>query len=378
MKHINQYLTLAVMALLCYGCSKDNQKVNTRVTAVKTFFAPANNQMVDLGTTSSVLFEWDQARAEDGGMVLYTLAFAKADGDFSKPVYTLPSDDNGLYNKATLSKETLNQIARYAGIQPLDSGVFKWTVFSSKGVNLVQADSVRTLTIKRPLGIDNPPAQIYITGSATEGGTDASKALKLKQIGNGKYEIYTSLKPGTYHFIDNISSAQPSQFYLQDGVIREGDGVTTVTGSGTKVYHITLDFTLVTAKIEEIKELGLWFAGYNKVTFDLTYDHDGIWTAKGQPIVFAPESWGGDERYKFRMTVNNGTADSYVWWGSANSDNNRPDASTPQSFYYLFQVDDSQWNFCFKFRTECDQANCTINFYLSPDKANYTHEVIVD
>src|SRR5258708_39992639 len=51
----------------------------------------------------------------------------------------------------------------------------------------------RNINITRALGVDNPPADVYITGTATEGGSDLSKALKFQQTAYGKYEIYTSL-----------------------------------------------------------------------------------------------------------------------------------------------------------------------------------------
>src|SRR5699024_10230494 len=127
---------------------------------------------------SSVLFEWEAAHAADGGMVLYTLAFDTIDGDFSHPVYSMASDENGLQNKVTLTKEILNKIAKLAGLQPLESKKFKLTVFSSKGINSIQADSSRTIEIKRSIGIDNPPAKLYMTGSATEGGEDVSDAVQ--------------------------------------------------------------------------------------------------------------------------------------------------------------------------------------------------------
>ncbi len=370
-------MLLALSMLMILGCDKEDQKVNTHVSQVKTFFSPENNHLIDLNKTSTVLFEWEQAHAADGGMVLYTLAFDTMDGDFSSPVYTLPSDENGLYNRATLTKEILNKIAKLAGLKPLESGQFKWTVFSSKGVNMVQADTFRVVTIKRALGIDNPPAQLYITGSATEGGTDLSKAVELKSLGNGKFEIYTSLQPGTYHFVDKITGDDVNTYFAKDGHIREGEGEITVTDSKTKVYHISLDFNIVSIKYQQIKGLGLWFAPDNKVIFQLTYDHNGIWRAKNELIEFKQQSWGRDERYKFRMEINENGTDSYIWWGSINSDNSRPDKSTPASFYYLYPVNGTQWDYCFKFRGECDMHHCDINFYLSPDKEAYTHEVIV-
>jgi hypothetical protein len=48
----------------------------------------------------------------------------------------MPSDGNGLYNKLTISFKDLNKIADLAGIQPQETGKLKWTVMSSKGINV--------------------------------------------------------------------------------------------------------------------------------------------------------------------------------------------------------------------------------------------------
>lgn len=369
---------LAVFTLLLlFTACKKNDGVNTTVTPVATLFSPDDSKAVDLASTASVVFEWDEALAADGGLVLYSVAFDKKGGDFSKPVYTLPSDGNGLYTKATMTKEILNSVAKLAGVQPLGTADFIWTVYSSKGVNKVRSGMTRNLSITRALGVDNPPVAVYITGSATEGGTDLGKALAFKQTASGKYEIYTSLAAGSYHFV-SANTGTPDVFYTDvDGkTIRQGTGETTVTGA-TKEVRIRLDFNVVSVQNTEIKELALWFAPVNGTLFNLDYSAGGVWKAAAKPISFHQESWGRDERYKFRMLVNDGTADSYEWWGSKNSDNNRPDASTPPTFWDLYTVDDSQFNYCFKFVTEADGANCDVNMYFTADKPNYTHEVIV-
>jgi len=369
--------TCALGVILLFTACRKTDSVNTTVTPVATLFSPDDNKSVDLSATAAVVFEWDAALAADGGLVLYSVAFDKTGGDFSKPVYTLPSDGNGLYTKATLTKEILNTIARLAGVQPLGTGQFIWTVYSSKGVNKVKAGMTRNLAITRALGVDNPPADVYITGTATEGGADLSKALKFKQTAAGKYEIYTSLGAGAYHFV-SANTGTPDVFYTDvDGkTIRQGAGETAVTGP-TKEVRIRLDFNVVTVQNTEIKELALWFAPVNGTLFNLDYSAGGVWKAASKPISFHQESWGRDERYKFRMQINDGTADSYEWWGSKNSDNSRPDASAPLTFWDLYLVDDSQYNYCFKFVTAADGANCDVNMYFTADKANYTHEVIV-
>ncbi|HTN38671.1 MAG TPA: SusE domain-containing protein [Arachidicoccus sp.] len=377
MKHINRLFLFLLGALVFVGCKKDDGTLNTRVSAVKTIFSPADNYTANLSNISSVLFEWDQARAEDGGIVLYTVVFAKADGNFDKPLYTISSDGNGLQNKATLDKSTLNKIGKLAGLQSLQSGDFKWTVFSSKGVNVMPADSSRKITIIRPSDFDHQPAQLYLTGSATEGGTDLAKALKVKQIDVDHYEIYTSLKAGTYHFVDKTSGSEIHQYYIENNMILEGDKESTIEGGAAKPYRISLDLGVKTTKLFEIKELGLWFAPNNKIQFTLNYDKNGTWIANNELVTFKQESWGGDERYKFRMQVNDGTADAYEWWGSINGDNSRATSSSPASYFFLLPAPANQWDNCYKFQTEADKAHCDFMVSFSSDIENYTHKVTI-
>jgi hypothetical protein len=83
MKNIYYCLMAGLMALVMMsGCKKDKELNHTEVSAVSNFFAPADNKYVKVvsGGTGSVLFEWEQARAEDNGLVYYEVAFDKVGG----------------------------------------------------------------------------------------------------------------------------------------------------------------------------------------------------------------------------------------------------------------------------------------------------------
>lgn len=378
MKKCIAYLISGLCVLSIAGCKKDDKGFSTKVSAVQTLFYPADNSAIDLSQTSSVLFQWDQARAEDGGLVLYTLVFDKPGGDFSHPVFSVASDQNGLENKATISKATLNTIAQGLGVEPLESTQLIWTVLSSKGINAMMADSSRTITVKRALGIDNPPAQLYITGSATEGGTDLSKAIQLKLTGSGKYEIYTSLKPGTYHFVDNITGNAPNQFYLSGDTIHEGAGEVTVAGNAAQPYKIDLDFSSVSDTIRLIKSVDFWYCSKNDFEGKFTYRSNGVWELDNYKVVFTDMGGWTDNRHKYRVTLNDGTNDSYQWWGNSDHEGgNPPTAGSPASFYYLYPADDTQWNYGFKFPDNSNGKEADIQLIFSPDVASYTHTVTI-
>src|SRR5687768_16674923 len=84
-------------ALVISGCSKNDRDINMTISEVTAFYAPNDNVYVKLepATAASVGFEWEQAKAEDGSLVMYEVAFAKETGDFTTPVYKMASDGNG-------------------------------------------------------------------------------------------------------------------------------------------------------------------------------------------------------------------------------------------------------------------------------------------
>ena len=147
-----EFLKLVVIASLVFafvGCKDDSELKNLKVTPVKKLYEPNNGKDIVLNGSASLLFEWEPAKAEDSGMILYEIVFDKVGGDFSNPVFTLLSDKNGLLNSQDISHKQLNKIAAMVGIEPAEKGTFKWTVFASKGINPVKAEEERNLTDRK-------------------------------------------------------------------------------------------------------------------------------------------------------------------------------------------------------------------------------------
>jgi hypothetical protein len=365
------------LGLILSGCGKDDNKLNTNLQPVSRLNAPVADKYIKLqpATSATVSFEWDQARAEDGSLVLYEVMIDKDGGDFSNPIAKITSDGGGVQNKLTLSHKDLNSIAGKAGIAALGTGKLKWTVNASKGYNILPAAESRTIEVERPNGFAEIPVDVFLTGDATEAGADLAQAVKLKSTAPGVFEIYTSLKDGKYKFVDR-NTGTPTTYFIDGAALKEG-GESTQSG-GTKVYRLRLDFNNTVATITEITAIGLWFAPENGIMYDLNYTANGVWTFENKLINFHQESWGRDERYKFRVSVKaaDGTAGT-EWYGSSNADNSRPTAATPLSFWELRLIANSdQYNYCYKFASEVDTKNCDVKLYFSPDKT-YTHEVIV-
>jgi hypothetical protein len=374
--NIYKVFCTTLLVLVCIaGCKKDKSLDHTQVTAVNAIFAPANDAYIKLDPKAgSTDFQWEQARAEDGGVVLYEVVFDKIDGDFSKPLFSYPSEGNGLYNRLTLSHTELNKIASNAGIESLATGKIKWTVRSSKGVNVQQSADVRTLELERPAGFSEIPADLYLTGAASEGGDDLSKAIQFKKTATGVFEVYTALKPGAYHFAER-NTGTPKTFSVDADNLKNGGSVD-YTG-GQKVYRIQVDFNTASVSYTEVVSIGLFFSADNKVIFNLPYTSNGLFVASNQPVVFHQESWGRDERYKFQVNVKkaDGTA-AVEWMGSTNRDNQAATADTPPSYFNVVPVDNSQYDFSFKFDHSADNHNVDVILKLNAE-STYTHTVTV-
>jgi len=361
-------MLLAVVA--ASSCKKENRPLDLNLTPVGTLATPNDNADVKLDPTSSanVLFKWDAASTDDGGLILYEVAFDKESGDFSKPVYKVISDGAGAKTQITLSHKDLNKIANSAGIAASSTGKLKWTVIASKGTNAKPGSASRTLQLQRPAGFAENPVDLYITGSATEGGTDPSKAVKLKKNEEGIFEIYTSLKAGDYIITDKNTDGG-KKYYIDNGIIKEG--ATPVTVSGTeKTYRLNFDFTSATSKSVEIQSIGLYMSAYGTEIGTLNYIGNGVFEAPKVAVEFYQFSWGRDERYKFIVHTTAGP--EYV--GSINQNNDAP-AGKPASYFYLVPVTNDQWNNTYKFDPSADRKNVKVDVMLQPNA--YTHKVTV-
>ena len=368
---------LIFMALA--ACKKTyNYALDQTVSPVANLFAPQDSLFVALNPASGALitFEWSPALAADGSLVQYELAFDTV-SDFKHPLFKVASDGTGVNTQATVSHSTLNQIAKMAGIAALDTGKLYWTVYSTKGLNEVQAAVTNVLVVARPAGFDTIPSDLYLTGSATEGGTDLTKAVHFKQTAAGVFEAYTSLKSGgSYQFV-NAASGSPTAYSVVGANLKEG-GSNSYTDTTAEV-RFDLDFNNAVATMTVIRSVDVWYADADNVKYHLAYQGGGLWLDQNQVITENTESWGLEDRYKFRFTVNdgNGASDSYEWYGSSNGDNSEPTSSTPPSYFYLVPATNDQWNNCYKFVSATmnnNQVNITV--YLQPD-APYTHSVIV-
>ncbi|MCW1734437.1 SusE domain-containing protein [Anaerorudis cellulosivorans] len=373
---INLSIIVTLISLIFVSCNDSMGDPDTRLSEVKTLIEPADGKTITLepSASASVYFEWDYVKAEESGTAIYQIAFDTQEGDFSNPVYVMYADNNGYYNHVTITHKLLNKIAGMADIMPSETGTLKWTVFSIKGTKIMKASQSNSLTITRLSGFADLPIDVYITGEASEGGTDLAHAQKMKVVSNGTFEVYTQVlanKP--FYFTDGITGT-PRQFYTSNGLVKE-NGTTTLSNGG--VYRIILDFNTGAATYTLVEKIGFFFCPSNAVLFELPYIGNGIFKATKQTVTFKQESWGRDQRYKFRMFVreNGGQGDSEeLEWGTLNQTDSPPTATSPESYYHMQLVTPTQWDNKWKLMGDFDGVPADYTVYLQADKP-YTHSI---
>jgi hypothetical protein len=364
-----------IAILLTTGCKKDNwgKDLETSIVMVSTA-APATNTFVPLDPLSNaiVTFTWTASKTGDQTPVLYKVLFDKESGNFSQPLGAFISSSAGAKTTVALTHRDLNKVAGKAGIKVLEKGKIKWTVVASNGVVSDTSKESKILEVERPQGYAENPADVFLLGNATEAGTDMTKAIRFRKLSDGVFELYTSLQAGTFNMVDKTTGTA-LHFKIEGTLIKDGvDGNS--PAATKKPYRINLDFNTAIAKFTEIQEVGLWFAGYNTVTNVLAYDANGIWKAADIAIVWSAQSWGKDERYKFRVVEKdmNGNLKN-VFWASVNKDNSRPNSATAASYFYLSSNDSSQWDYTYKFEKETPKADVLVKFQATEA---YTHQVV--
>lgn len=359
---------MALVAIAVFAsCKKNNYPLNSNVVPVASLAAPTDQTSISLQPTgASIVFQWSASTTQATSMVLYEVAFDKAGGDFSHPVYKILSDGSGVQAQATVTQDSLNKVASLAGIASSSTGTIKWAVIASVAANSKLSSATHTLQITRPAGFAVLPTAIYLTGTATEGGADVTKAVAMKQTSAGVFEVYTSLQPGTYQLTDKPSSAGTTYYLDGNGTIQLGSSTTTVTAA-KKAYRLYLDFNVATSKMVSIDSLGLYMSAYNTEIGMLNYIGNSTWEIAKLPVTFYQFSWGRDQRYKFILHTSAGLE----YWGSTQANNLDP-AGQPASYFYLVPVTNDQWNNTYKFPAAADTHNVKVDVYF-PAAGTYTH-----
>lgn len=331
-----RYILPFALSAALVACSSNGEVRDLDVNAVDKLYSPADQKAVVLQSSSSatIYFEWEPSIAEDGGAVLYEVIFDKSDGDFSNPIAIVTADNNGAESHATITHKTINQIAASAGIESSAQGTIKWTVWASKGINPVKATEERSLIVTRLAGFAEIPDNLYITGEATEVGSDISNARIMKKVADGEFEIYMKLTAGkTFKFVSGTSESA-TEYSLSGEKLVEG-GTTTVDETGIYKYYVDFNAGSFTSKqVTKVK----WFLNWSQKEIEMEYQGLGVWAITNYTVEGLSGSDNSDDRYKFRMESSDGETE----WRAKITTDSKPSGN--ESYYYMTEKTNvEQW-----------------------------------
>ena len=378
-------LALATVLVAAASCSDNLEYVDVTPSPVTAFYEPADNKSVKLvpSASASIFFEWEAANVADGSVPQYELAFYKAD-DTTTPIYKVTSDNTGAKPTATVSHKTLTKIMAAAGVQMGQEGTVKWGVISYSGANKTQSTLLHNLTMTRFIGFDEVPAQLFLTGAASENGENLADASAFMKPDAETFEIFTRLKGGEpFYFVADIEDAENTSYSISgDNFIEGKDGGKTVAADG--IYRISLDFATASAKIRKIEGVFMRFTDFsfgsapsaiadNNCAFEYEYQGNGVYR-KEATIVTKDTGWSWDpyeSRYNIYMVYEDGEA---CWAPTDTGIDAKPNMPLDiNSDYWSMQEFPQKVGYKWKLSSSCYNIPIIATVYFNGEYGTFKH-----
>lgn len=312
-----------------YSCTENKDYEPGGTTPVEKLLTPQDKYFVELQSSSqaTLKFSWEPARSEDGQPAHYEVVFFK-NATSKDIVYRV---DAGSKTSLDLIHKEINRAAGAAGVETGADGSIYWAVVSSRGITEAPVNIVpRELQLKRLLGFNVIPETIYITGDATEGGSDIANAYKAKStsVDGGEFTIYHQLEAGKGFVFVSAKDGDKTTYTITNGSL-DDQSTTSATVNESGIYKISLDFNIRAVSVEKVTEVLFNFAPRTADNRPMPYIGNGCWKMTDYKVEFRKESWGWDERYSFLATVG---GKQFIWGSTTDS---RPSEMTGS--YYNIQ-----------------------------------------
>lgn len=355
---INKWTALLLAGIAFGACSEQTEYDDTSFSAVERLLYPSDGDQVDLieQADANLYFEWEVSEV---GTPVYTVVFMDAE---KHEVGRYLADNNGQKASLKMLHSQLNQVAGDAGIEPDATGDLYWTVCAGLGgAEKLSTDEPHRLTVTRYATID-APVRLYVTGEGSEFTDDPVQAQEMRNLGDGRFEIYTKFT-GAFSFINRNEAGNKRTF----GVSEEGRLVEAAdaAGTGDGIYHVVVDFNESTVTMERIESVKYHYCWTPDPSAEMEYAGNGVWK---YDICWTEN----DSRYRFDVVID---GVDYIW-GYSNSDMSSAPTSLTGSSYNISMrktEDIDQWSYAFKFFSALKNIECTIVLDCSPSAANYYH-----
>lgn len=303
--------------------------------AVEVLSAPENGASIALQAIegAKVSFSWEKpADCPQLPLTTYSLVFFKDEAGNER----LSSFDASYGSSIDITHEQLEAVATAAGIAAESEGDLYWGV-ESKLISYTAMSPINEIKVTRMKGV---PAELYITGEATEYGSEYGK---LKSVSTGRFEIFTRLSRGSYRFTDK-ASADGRTFIIDGSSFKESQ--TAGSWNEENIYRITVDAINGTATIEKIGVVYMQSCVDKGNHIVMDYVGEGVWLKENVVPDFRKDF--EDTRFFIKMTID-GTE-----WKLANQRDfggSDPESAAPErdpAYAVKFWDDTSDWDYHYK------------------------------
>ena len=332
---------------------------------------------------NEIKLEWSKSEAADYSTVFYEVLFYNPE-NLETPAHRAMTTKGQIENFLVLTEKELNVIAERVGIPQSGTGDIIWKVHASNGIAEKASNNNKKITVSRPDGFAYYPEKMLITGSAVV----SEKALVMKRIVQrevytGEYELFFYLSEGDFYLTEQGTGRR---FYItEEGRFTELFGTEKETQKNTilsknKIHRVKIDMKKSTAIAVVIESVAVWYSGTNDILGEMQQEDASIpyWTLTKQ-LELVNNAGFPDYRYKFRIGQKNMKGESsFSFWGYSTTTAPSQGANTPASYFYLYEVDDSRSNFCYKFsQTGHDQSVLNFGVDFRAESDAFEHSITI-
>ncbi|MFY0698113.1 MAG: SusE domain-containing protein [Balneola sp.] len=158
--------------------------------------APADDSSFDLGTgaETEVTFTWEEATSN--AEVTYVFMFDSANADFSTPLFTIESDDDGSATSLTGTYAVIDSTLKDLGVLSGESIDLKWTVMAVASDSTRMAENSLNISFTTMIGVSNEPEELPLTFKLNQNypnpfNPTSTIQFTLPQSGDVRLDVFT-------------------------------------------------------------------------------------------------------------------------------------------------------------------------------------------
>ena len=199
MKKINLLFCTLLALIALVSCEEENlDPIGEWELSAPAILSGETNLVLDEETPSEVFsFSWDPAVSSERYQVRYAVVLDTVGStDYSTPVLRKTSGNGGKDTSISFTASEIDLALSYAGFQVAVASELEMAVIATSIDK--QTNDIQTVSITRFVN-GSLPEQLYLSGAATEAGTDLSQGIPMRTLKDGdgnttfNFEVYTHL-----------------------------------------------------------------------------------------------------------------------------------------------------------------------------------------